>query len=465
MSRFKAFSDGQMWTIIQTKADGSPHGSALGSFANQKEADQRISEMLADEGVHLGVLNHKRSGFKLIHNGDLWVAWYSNAAMDLQGEYFPRKATDDFIGRVDSKALPPPQLWWYHLKGSKHGDALVLGRVGLLTLAVGKFDSTAIAEKFKSYYRDNQQELSHGFWYDPEQFSDGAYNYFNTFEITTLPPGNAANPYTAFEVMSMNPEKLKQLAEIVGEADAATIVQNSAAASKQLLELGTKFKAIAGTGSHMNESDDPEKDQNADDAKTPKGGKSIDARVTDVETTVTNGFKALTDQLAQVLSPIATVLQQQTKANTDLTAKVNGLEASVKTIAQFIRDEYAMQPPATQNGATLLPPSDPNLQFMNAVKQASQQNQPGQKGANSPLGVFGEIFGAMQQGGKSTEPLFEIPGLGNTFTPQPQAQVQPQQSPAAPGNLTLPQGMDMQQLVQSILPNQQPGVGIPRLGQ
>ena len=95
----------------------------------------------------------------------------------------------------------------------------------------------------------------------------------------------------------------------------------------------------------------------------------------------------------------------------------------------------------------------------------SQQNQPGQKGANSPLGVFGEIFGAMQQGGKSAEPLFEIPGLGNTFTPQPQAQVQPQQSPAAPGNLTLPQGMDMQQLVQSILPNQQPGVGIPRLGQ
>jgi len=464
MSRFKAFSDGQMWTVLNTNADGSPHGSALGSFANQKEADKRISEMLADEGVHLGVLNHKRSGFKLIQGGNLWVAWYSNAAMDLQGEFFPRKATDEFIGRVDTKELPPPQLWWFHLKGSKHGDAKVLGRVGLLTLAVGGFDTTSIAEKFKSYYRDNQQELSHGFWYDPEQFSDGAYNYYNTFEITTLPPGNAANPYTAFEVKDMNPEKLKQLANIVGEADAETIVTNSAAASKQLLELGTKFKAIAGTGSHMSEGDDPEKDQNADDSKIPKGGKSVDARVTDVETTVVNGFKALTDQLSAVLTPIATVLQQQAKANTDLTAKVNGLEASVKTIAQFIRDEYAMQPAATQNPATLLPQSDPNIQFMNNMKQAVAQGQPGQKGANSPLGVFSEIFGAMQQGGKANEPLFEIPGVQNSFTPQQQAPAQPQQQ-GAPGNLTLPQGMDMQQLVQSILPNQQPGVGIPRLGQ
>lgn len=463
MSRFKAFSDGQMWTVLNTNADGSPHGSALGSFANQKEADKRISEMLADEGVHLGVLNHKRSGFKLIQGGNLWVAWYSNAAMDLQGEFFPRQATDEFIGRVDSKALPHPQLWWFHLKGAKHGDANLLGRVGLLTLAVGGFDDSAIAEKFKSYYRDNQQELSHGFWYDPDQFVDGAYNYYNTFEITTLPPGNAANPYTAFEVIDMNPEKLKQLAAIVGDSDAETIIKNSAASSKALLELGTKFKAMAGTGSHMNESDDPEKDQDADDGKTPKGGKSIDTRVADVETTVTAGFKAITDQLSAVLTPLSAVLAQQTKAQTDLNAKVNSLESAVKTIAQFIRDEYAMQPAATQNGATLLSSTDPALQFMNGMKTAAAQAQPGAKGAGSPLGMFSEIFGAMQQRGKSNEPVFEIPGMANTFTPPAPAAPQ-QQAPAAPQAPTVPQGMDMQQFVQSLLPNQQPGVGIPRLG-
>lgn len=261
----------------------------------------------------------------------------------------------------------------------------------------------------------------------------------------------------------MNPEKLKQLAAIVGDSDAETIIKNSAASSKALLELGTKFKAMAGTGSHMNESDDPEKDQDADDGKTPKGGKSIDTRVADVETTVTAGFKAITDQLSAVLTPLSAVLAQQTKAQTDLNAKVNSLESAVKTIAQFIRDEYAMQPAATQNGATLLSSTDPALQFMNGMKTAAAQAQPGAKGAGSPLGMFSEIFGAMQQRGKSNEPVFEIPGMANTFTPPAPAAPQ-QQAPAAPQAPTVPQGMDMQQFVQSLLPNQQPGVGIPRLG-
>lgn len=473
MGKFKPFSDGQQWTILDTDDNGVPVGSVLGSFKSQSEADARISEMLADNGVHMGVFNQYASGFKLIQGGKLWVAWYSNAAQDLQKEFFPRKATDKFISLVDRKALPHPELWWFHLKGAKHGDALLLGRVGLMTLGVGGFDDTAIAEKFKSYYVANKQELSHGFYYDPRQFIDGAYNSYYTFEITTLPPGNAANPFTSFEVFDMfNAEKIKALESIVGSADAELILTNSAEASKQIAAMGAKFKAFA-----ADDPAEPDKDDKKP-ATPPAAEKAIDVRIGAIETAVTQGFKTFAGQLAPVFTSLSETLAAHQKATTDLTTKVDKVESGLKAVVQFIKDEYAMQPPATQSPVTVPPPGDPGMNFMQLMQQQAQGQQAGAKG-NNPLGLFADVFGALGVGGKAMpQSPFEIPGAyGTPATPAPQPQAQQQGQPAPlqfPGmNGAQTPPPNMQGFVNALIqpngngnqPNQQPGVGIPRLGQ
>lgn len=479
MSNFKAFNTGAKWFVADSDGDGDPIGAIIGSYKSQTEADAQIKEMLADHGVHGGVFNQYASGFKMINNDSMFVAWYSNAAEDLQHEYFPRLATDQYIARVDSKMLPMPDLWFYHLRGAKHGNATILGRVGLMTLGIGTFDDSPIAEKFKSYYRDNKVQMSHGFLYDPRQFRDGAYHYYNTFEITTLPPGHAANPYTSLEVFDMfDAAKIKALEAAVGSADAELILKGSAAASKQIAEMGAKFKA-------MNEPPAANPDKDDDDPKTNAAEKAIGVRVGNVETAVVEGFKALTMQIAGVLTPIAQQIAAGNKANEALVARVDVLQNGVKAIVDFLKSEMAMQPPATQAPSTLVQPNDPGMMLMQAMQQqAGGQNQQfpqGQKG-NDPLGVFTPIFQSLNVGGKAMHPSpFEVPGAfgSNAAIPTQQGQQpMPQQQPAQGQQLPQfqqPQGNQppagMNGFVQSLLgqpaPNQinnQPGVGIPRLG-
>jgi len=463
--RYKAFSDGQQWTILSTDDNGVPMGSALGSFGSQTEADKRISEMLADNGVHMGVLSHKRSGFKLIQNNKLWVAWYSNAAQDLQGEYFPRKATDEFIGRVDRKQLPPPELWWFHMRGAKHGDALLLGRIGLITLGVGKFDDTPIANKFKSYYVDNQQSNSHGFLYDPARFKGGAYHYYNTFEISTLPPDQAANPYTSFEVFDMfDAAKIKSLEEIVGTADAELVISNTAEASKQIAAMGAKFKAMNMSDPAEPDEDDAPAGKKKAAAAPPAAEKAIDVRIGTIESTVVEGFKAITTQLGAVLTPLGAALADNKKSVDALNSRVEHLDTGLKAVVAFLKSEMEMQPPATVAPSTVVPSDDPGLQFMQMMQKQAQGQQQGQKG-NNPLGLFGDVFGAIGLGGKAAQQSpFEVPGAFGSGTPAGQTlpQVQPQQ----------PTTNNPNQFVASLLgqpqgntPNQLPGVGIPRIGQ
>lgn len=492
-SQHEIINNGTPYTLYSADEDGLPYGSAVGKTESKKEADSRFSEMLADQGVHLGVIKHKRAGFKLINDGRQWVAWYSNAVMDLQAEYFPMKATDAYIARVDRKQIEKPGLWWFHVLGTKHGSAEWLGRIGLLTLGIGTFDDSTIANSFKAYYRDHNMELSHGFWYDPAKFKGGAYNYYNTFEISTLPPGQAANPYTVFEVFDhMQPEKLKALAAIIGDHEAELIATQTATASKALLDAGVQFKAMA-SGKPMATDDEEAEGETPTKPKGKSVDSAIETRIAAVENNLTTQFKAITDQLAAVLTPLAAVLQNNEKSQKALQDRIDQLDSNFKGFARLVYNEFAMQPPATQSPATQLQPNDPAMQFMQAMNQTFAQ-QPAAPGAqqvgqkSNPLGPIGEVFGAIGLGGKNMhqspfgQPTFEIPGAFGTpstaaflqnqqpivqGTPQPPPQQPTQPPPAqggAPGSFAPPSGMNMQQFMESLMPNQQPGVGIPRLG-
>lgn len=191
-------------------------------------------------------------GFKMLTN-DRWVAWYTNAYQDKDGEIFATKAIEKDVQFMWEKQ-EFPELWFWHIgnpdgaRPTRHGKADWVGMVGRFAVATGTFDSTPLAQAMKAYYEKNPVELSHGFYYDPAQKRNGVFNAFHTFEISTLPAGKAANPFTAFELgektMPLTDAQKSALNNILGADEASKLLAEVQEASKAL-DQEVAFKAAA----------------------------------------------------------------------------------------------------------------------------------------------------------------------------------------------------------------------------
>jgi len=137
------------------------------------------------------------SGFKLIGDDGHWVAWYTNAYVDREREYFPRKAISKDIDHMNSTGQYP-ELWFYHIPGTRFGEVKATALIGRFAVAVGSLDKTPAAKAFSQFAEENQYRMSHGFHYSEEALVDGVYNDYRTFELSVLPSDVAANQMTAF---------------------------------------------------------------------------------------------------------------------------------------------------------------------------------------------------------------------------------------------------------------------------
>lgn len=196
-----------------------------------------------------------------------WHATYTNNYEDLEGEILSQKAHDKFIGRLDMGLVPMPELWVWHTFGTKHGQAKLIWRNEHFIHAVGDFEDTPEAKAAVEYYRKNKVKLSHGFTVPRWAYKDGIYEDYNTFEISTLPPKAAANPYTSFEelkTMAMTDEKRRQLKEVFKWSDEkiAAVEQMDENRSKALGELEVAYKDFADTSAVKPESKATDKDAN-----------------------------------------------------------------------------------------------------------------------------------------------------------------------------------------------------------
>lgn len=181
-----------------------------------------------------------------------WHAVYTNNYEDLEQEIISEKAHDKFINRLDMGLVPMPDLWVWHTYGTAHGKASLIWRNGHFIHAVGDFAETEEAQAAIEYYRKNKVKLSHGFTVPSWAFKDGVYEDYNTFEISTLPPKAAANPYTSFEelkTMAMTDEKRRQLKEVFKWDDARIeqVAQMDENRAKALGELEVQYKDYANT--------------------------------------------------------------------------------------------------------------------------------------------------------------------------------------------------------------------------
>lgn len=158
-----------------------------------------------------GVDFERESGFKLI-GSNRWIAWYTNAYQDRDGEWFSEKSIEADIARMN-KMKEFPELWFWHIPGTRMGQADAAVKVGRFAVATGTFDETPYAQAMKRYLKKHGRKytLSHGFTFPRAALVDGVYHQHATFEISPLLANKASNPLTLFYAMEEGSKMSNQI--------------------------------------------------------------------------------------------------------------------------------------------------------------------------------------------------------------------------------------------------------------
>lgn len=358
------------------------------------------------------------SGFKTFGpDNRYWAAFYSNNAKDLDGEWFPQAATDNYIARLDNKSVPMPYLWYWHEPDLQSGRAFWVDRVGHITIAVGEFDNTPAGQSMKEFFAttDIEHKLSHGFLYPRALHIDGAYWDYTTFEISPLVAGKEANPYTAFgsieeiSKMAVTAEKRKLLENALGKERADALLGSAEAKSKQLDAMGLEFKGatdnpmearfkaieskqdlileavadLVATKKKTGKEGSAEEEATESDAEAEEEGDKPKKKKAATPATVV-GDKAL-EYIAQSVGKLADAVVAQGKQ------------------IKAIQDEFANPVSATRSPHTIVPPDNPAVAALSAkmagiATDANPNAIPGVADQQSPEQMFNTVFGPLFNG-------------------------------------------------------------------
>lgn len=190
------------------------------------------------------------------NNGDLrWLSVYSNKFRDsdLIPEILSEASHLDFVKQIDEKTAEYPELWLWHIKGTRWGVADFIG-----------YDSNGFAiasgtvDKGKEYIAKNLENLhgenlavSHGFSNIERDSNDPTIiTRYTTLEISPLPFSAAANKYTDFivinggESVKMLPKDKKQFLQNLGisEDEIMNIESELQKSSQNLHQQGIESK-------------------------------------------------------------------------------------------------------------------------------------------------------------------------------------------------------------------------------
>jgi len=282
--------------------------------------------------------------FKAQDGKNYWLARHTGKFVDREKEIISNKAHDEYVARVQKGLVPMPELWTWHKKGTMHGQADFVWKSGGFTLALGHFVGTN--EQIKQavdYYQKHGDKikLSHQFKYPKRAKQGNVYHAYNTVEITTLPDGAEAFPYTSFQEFDNMPFTKEQEEMIRGIGGDDMLKRAMNADTKAIGD--TKTLEAAGVVSKGLENFDGSTLPEDEDIKTIKATQAgIETRLKAVEsipsliTALQVSLKTLNDQLALVQ-----------KSESDALAKANDVE---KKLLEY----QAVQPRASQSKDTLL---------------------------------------------------------------------------------------------------------------
>lgn len=194
--------------------------------------------------------------FKAVGSG-VWVASPTNGFKDVEGEIIPTRQLEAYAARAMSGIVPMPELWHYHTRGTAHGSAEWVGVVDHSLIVVGRFEDSDAGRAAEDYYRKAKPgdiSMSHGFFYNPVEFKGGVYGAVNIFEISTLPRGVEANPFTSFAAvkeinnMPIKDNQREAIARLFGDA-APTVfarIEQISETDKALADMGAAYKGAFG---------------------------------------------------------------------------------------------------------------------------------------------------------------------------------------------------------------------------
>lgn len=220
----------------QLRAFLAAFNSAIANTPDDESSAFAIAHHAAQGVKSIPLDFYSECGFKALPD-NRFIAWYTNPYQDKDKEWFAEKAIESDIDTMQASGKYP-ELWFYHIEGSKFGQCDTVFKAGRFAIALGSFDDTPQAQAFKEHAITNGFKLSHGFSYDPLHFVDNTYYKFHTFEVSVLPAEAAANPFTFFampetiggEKMAITPQ---QRAEIEKALKGTGLTYNDIVASSQ----------------------------------------------------------------------------------------------------------------------------------------------------------------------------------------------------------------------------------------
>lgn len=172
-----------------------------------------------------------------------WLAVTSNNFEDRDGEWLSESAHKEFIDAIAKGETEYPELWVWHIPGSRIGvaDSIVWHDAGF-RVDVGTFDKgmDAIAEHLAT---QKNLGVSHGF----KGIRDGnVWTWYRSRETSVLPIGAAANVLTAFNVlgdeMQFSDEQRKKLAAVMTDDGIRQLEDNLTGKSSAAVEAGLTQK-------------------------------------------------------------------------------------------------------------------------------------------------------------------------------------------------------------------------------
>jgi hypothetical protein len=273
-----------------------------------------------------GMLIHKQA------DGDYrWFGWVSNHYRDRDNppEILSAKAHQTFVKWAD-KSKTYPDLWLWHVPGSKVGQADWLEFADGFLLASGLFDKdkTEVAERLAA--SKEKYTMSHGFerlLFDRKSTTTEAYWMF---EMSILPEGPEANPWTNFTpaikegTMPISDKKKAFLMKFLPEETIKTIENDTQALKEAAEAAGADWKEVEALADEVTE---PKKETPAATAAT-----------VDVKEFVETMRKELQlDSLSEMLSGI----KEAVDTIPALKAKIEEQDATIKALQKSDDDKMA----------------------------------------------------------------------------------------------------------------------------
>jgi hypothetical protein len=317
---WKVYHEDGKSCVHKVNADGSM-GALVNCHDSDEEAAGQARALYASEAddKKAGILIHKQADGQY-----RWVGWVSNHYRDndTPREILSGAAHKEFVEHADATG-EFPELWLWHVPGSKIGKADWLEFADGFLLSSGTFDSPALAESLAK--SGDPLTMSHGFRrlaHDPASVTTDAYRML---EESITPQGAEANPWTRFATqkevnMPISEAKKAFLAKYLPPETLKAIEDNTTDLRKAAEDAGVDWKDVeAAEAVAIPSVETP--------AEEPKPA------TLDVNAIVEAAVALVVERLqVEALSDTISGLTAQMGALTALTEQVKALEATVKAL-------------------------------------------------------------------------------------------------------------------------------------